>query len=77
MAQHCRTEKKRVQVALTTQQIRSLFAAVNTAGLLSAGMVDAQPADCDALCDAIAVLEAASGIGQSDVDEWPVTRGAE
>lgn len=67
----CRSPKSHVQVCLTQAQIRSLFAAINTAGMLSAGRIrrpdHKQEADLMAAIDA---LEAASGISQGATDEW-------
>lgn len=67
----CRSAKPHVQVRLTPGQIRSLFAAINTAGMLSASRVrrhdQAQEAD---LLAAIEALEQASGISQGATDEW-------
>lgn len=60
----------RVQVRLTVSQIRSIFAAINTAGMLSAGRIIRQPADADELLDAISALERASGLDQATIDEW-------
>lgn len=64
--------KKSVQVRLTVNEIRSIFAAVNTAGMLSAGRISRQPDDATQLLDAIAKLENASGIDQGEVSEWVI-----
>lgn len=70
-AADCRSTRTHVQVRLTTDQIRSLFAAINTAGMLSAGRIlrhdHNQAADLEA---AIGALERASGLCQGDADEW-------
>ena len=67
----CRSPKPHVQVRLTPDQIRSLFSAINTAGMLSAGRVrrpdHQQQADLLAAIDA---LERASGLCQGEADEW-------
>jgi hypothetical protein len=67
----CRSAKTDVQVRLTPDQIRSLFAAINTAGMLSAGRVRRRDRQQEAdLCEAIDALEQASGISQGATDEW-------
>lgn len=65
----------RVQVRLTVTQIRSIFAAINTAGMLSAGRINCQPADAGDLVAAISALEKASGLDQAAVDEWCPPQG--
>ena len=67
---NAKTVKATVRVQLTVDQVRSIFAAINTAGMLSAGRVKRQPADATHLLDAIARLERATGLDQSLVDEW-------
>jgi hypothetical protein len=67
----CRSAKPHVQVRLTPAQIRSLFAAINTAGMLSAGRVRRHDRQQEAdLAEAIDALERASGISQGATDEW-------
>ena len=67
----CRSPKTHVQVRLTTGQIRSLFAAINTAGMLSAGRIRRPDLQQEAdLLAAIDALETASGISQGATDEW-------
>lgn len=67
----CRPGKTSVQVRLTVGQIRSIFSAINTAGMLSAGRIrrvdQKQTAD---LIAAIDTLEKASGVDQAEIDEW-------
>lgn len=63
---------RNVSVTLSVNEIRSLFAAVNTAGMLSAGRVDNRDALEGALVSAITKLEAASGVDRETVDEWIV-----
>lgn len=60
-----------VQVRLTAGQVRSLFSAINTAGLLSAGRIRRRDHEQEAdLAAAIAALERASGVSQGATDEW-------
>lgn len=67
----CRPGKTHVQVCLTPAQVRSLFAAINTAGLLSAGRIRRHDRQQEAdLESAIAALEQASGVSQGATDEW-------
>lgn len=69
----CRSPKTHVQVRLTPDQIRSLFAAINTAGALSAGRVRRHDwRQEDDLLAAIDALERASGLCQGEADEWPL-----
>lgn len=70
-ATDCRLGKTRVQVRLTHEQVRAIFAAVNTAGRLSAGRVCRHDREQEfALLAAIDLLEQASGLWQADSDEW-------
>lgn len=70
-AKDCRSGKTHVQVRLTLRQVESLFSAVNTAGMLSAGRVRRRDAERDGdLLEAIDALERASGLCQSNADEW-------
>jgi hypothetical protein len=72
-AKDCRSGKTRVQVKLTRDQVKALFSAVNTAGLLSAGRIRRHDSKQEiALLDALAALEQASGLRQTDADEWPL-----
>lgn len=70
MAPDSPSQTDHVQVSLTLRQIRSLFAAINTAGALSAGRIQRQDPLASDLCEAIASLEQASGVEQAQVDEW-------
>ena len=66
-----RSAKTHVQVRLTAGQIRSIFSAINTAGMLSAGRIRRHDYEQEAdLVAAIAALERASGVCQADSDEW-------
>lgn len=66
----CHSEIDLIQVSLTRDEIRSIFSAINTAGLLSQGRIKRHsPLDRD-LDDAVAKLEAESGLFQSDEEEW-------
>lgn len=62
--------KNSVQVRLTVNEIRSIFAAINTAGMLSAGRISRQPDDATQLLAAIEKLESASGMDQGEIAEW-------
>lgn len=66
----CHADRTRFQVALTESQIRGIFAAINTAGLLSRGRVRRRQRHEAALVSAIERLERASGIEQAEVEEW-------
>ena len=66
----CRSPKPHVQVRLSPDQIRSLVAAINTAGRLSAGRILRRDPLEDDLMDAIEKLERASGLCQGEADEW-------
>jgi hypothetical protein len=61
---------RNVSVTLSVSEIRSLFAAVNTAGMLSAGRVADRDALEGTLMSALAKLEDASGVERETVDEW-------
>ena len=69
-AQDCRSAKTHVQVRLTPRQVKSLFSAINTAGMLSAGRIRRLDEYADDLEAAIDALERASGLCQADADEW-------
>lgn len=66
----CHADRTRFQVALTEPQIRGIFAAINTAGLLSRGRILRHQRHEAALVAAIERLERASGIEQAEVEEW-------
>lgn len=66
----CHADRTRFQVALTESQIRGIFAAINTAGLLSRGRILRRQRHEDALVAAIDRLERASGVEQAEVEEW-------
>ena len=68
----CRVEKAHVQVSLTIDQVQSLFSAINTAGLLSAGRIRRLQPQEESLSAAIESLESASGLLQSEAGEWPL-----
>jgi hypothetical protein len=61
---------RNVSVTLSVSEIRSLFSAVNTAGMLSSGRVVDRDALEGALVSALAKLEDASGVERETVDEW-------
>lgn len=66
----CHPNNTGIQVDLTRDEIRAIFSAINTAGLLSQGRIKRHsPLDRD-LDDAIAKLEHKSGLFQGDEDEW-------
>lgn len=66
----CHSATAGIQVGLTLDEIRSLFSAINTAGLLSQGRIKrVSPLDYD-LQEAVRKLEHESGLFQSDEDEW-------
>ncbi len=70
-AKDCRSGKTRVQANLTRDQVKALFSAVNTAGLLSAGRIRRHDSKQEiALLAALDALEQASGLCQADADEW-------
>ncbi len=61
---------RNVSVTLSVPEIRSLFAAVNTAGMLSSGRVAERDALEGTLMSALSKLEDASGVERETVDEW-------
>lgn len=66
----CATQTTHIQVRLTRDEIRAIFSAINTAGLLSQGRIKRHsPLDRD-LDDAVAKLEHCSGLFQGDEEEW-------
>lgn len=68
----CLTQATHIQVRLTRDEIRSIFAAINTAGLLSRGRVKRRSPLDGALLSAIEKLEDRSGLVQAAEDEWPL-----
>ena len=66
-----RTPKTSIQVSLTRRQIRSIFAAINTAAMLSAGRIYRRDEAQDrALAALISTMERATGVLLEEVDEW-------
>ena len=66
-----RTPKTSIQVSLTRRQIRSIFAAINTAAMLSAGRIHRRDEAQDrALAAFILTMERDTGILLEEVDEW-------
>jgi hypothetical protein len=66
-----RTPKTSIQVSLTRRQVRSVFAAINTAAMLSAGRIQRRDESQDmALAALISTMERASGVLLEEVDEW-------
>lgn len=65
-----RTGTRRVQVSLDMTEIKAIFAAINTAGTVTAGVVEHQRY---LLGGVIKKLERASGIDCCSVEEWTLT----
>ena len=65
-----------VQVSLGATEIRAIFAAINTAELVTAGVVR-HPQCGSALLRAIEKIERASGVCRCSVDEWELTAEGE
>ncbi len=61
---------RNISVILSVNEIRSLFSAVNTAAMLSAGRVVDRDSLEGRLVSAIAKLESASGVDRTCVEEW-------
>jgi len=59
-----------VVITLTAAEVRSIFSAVNTAGMLSSGRVVERDSLEGPLVSAVEKLESASGLHAEDVDEW-------
>ena len=68
----CATQPTHIQVRLTRDEIRAIFAAINTAGLLSRGRIKRRSPLDQSLLSAIAKLEDRSGLVQAAEDEWPL-----
>ena len=65
--------KTGIQVSITRRQIRSVFAAINTAAMLSAGRIHRRDESQDrALASFISTMERATGFLLEEVDEWPL-----
>ena len=66
----CHPSNTGIQVDLTRDEIRAIFSAINTAGLLSQGRIKrVSPLDFD-LDEAVKKLEHYSGCFLSEEDEW-------
>lgn len=69
-----RSGARPVQVSLSKTEIKAIFAAINTADTVTAGVVEHQRFS---LVSAIAKLERASGIDRCSVEEWTLTAEGE
>lgn len=70
-ATESRTPKTSIQVSLNRRQIRSIFAAINTAAMLSAGRIQRRDEPQDrSLFAFVSAVERATGILLEEVDEW-------
>jgi hypothetical protein len=69
-----RTGARRVQVSLDVTEIKAIFAAINTADTVTAGVVEHQRFS---LVSAIAKLERSSGVDRCSIEEWTLTADGE